>query len=165
MLSFRQALSKHLLLTTMCLLSAAVALPAHADIPEPAWSMTLGHRVMHYREDPEHHERPGLVALDYSPADAEWFVGGATFLNSFRQRSTYAYAGKRYGANQSPFYLQLTAGLLSGYRGEHRDKIPLNRFGVAPAVIPSVGFEHNGYRGEVFVLGNSGLLFGWGVDF
>lgn len=165
MLLFPRNLSRRITATTICLLAASVVLPAHADIPDPAWSMTLGHRVMHYRDDPEHHERPGLIALDYSPAETDVFIGGATFLNSFRQRSTYAYAGKRYGAMDSPFYLQLTAGLLSGYRGEHRDKIPLNRFGVAPAVIPSVGFEHNGYRGEVFVLGNSGLLFGWGVDF
>ncbi|MFC4729749.1 sn-glycerol-3-phosphate transporter [Coralloluteibacterium thermophilus] len=127
--------------------------------------MSVGTHVHHYRSDPDHHERPGLLALDYSPAGSEWFVGGATFRNSFRQRSAYAYTGRRYAAQESPFYLQVTAGLLAGYRGEHRHKIPMNWLGVAPVVIPSVGVEVDRYRGELIVLGNSALMLGWGVDF
>ncbi len=149
----------------MIVASALVASSAQADSIEPSWSLTVGHRVVHYQSDPAHLNRPGLVALDYSPSHTDLFFGAATFRNSFRQRSVYAYAGKRYASPDSPLYLQLTAGLLSGYRGEHRDKIPLNRFGVAPALIPSIGFTRDRYRGEVSVLGKSGLLFGWGVDF
>lgn len=160
-----RSLSGHVVLPMLLAASAVSCAPAGAHETSAAWSLTVGHRVLHYSTDPDHHERPSLIAIDYRPAYRDVFFGGATFLNSFRQRSVYAYAGKRYSASGSPLYLQLTAGLLSGYRGEHRDKIPLNRFGVAPAVIPSVGFTHRSVRGEVFVLGNAGLLFGWGVDF
>lgn len=149
----------------MIVASVLHASAVHADSDRVSWSLTVGHRVVHYQSDPAHHERPGLIALAYSPSRSDLFFGAATFRNSFRQRSVYAYAGKRYASPDLPMYLQLTAGLLSGYRGEHRDKIPLNRFGVAPAVIPSIGFAHDRYRGEVSVLGKSGLLFGWGVDF
>ncbi len=67
-------------------------------------------------------------------------AGGATFRNSFSQRSNYAYLGKRFDSDSYPVYLKLTGGLLQGYRGEYRDKIPLNRFGVAPAIIPRWAF-------------------------
>lgn len=151
------------------LLPLLLALPATiavADIGDaPRWSLTFSNQLTHYRSDPEHHERPGLVGFDYTPQGSEWMIGGATFRNSFRQRSMYAYTGRRFSAVNSPAYLQITTGLIAGYRGEYRNKLPLNTLGVAPAVVPSVGIEMNGYRGEIIVLGNAALMLGWGADF
>lgn len=154
------------LLPLLLALPAATAAADIGDIgDERRWSFTFSNQLAHYRSDPEHHERPGLIGLDYTPQDSDWMIGGATFRNSFRQRSLYAYTGRRFSAMNSPAYLQITAGLIAGYRGEYRNKVPLNVLGVAPALVPSVGVEVNGYRGEIIILGNAALMLGWGTDF
>ncbi|PXC08209.1 sn-glycerol-3-phosphate transporter, partial [Pseudomonas aeruginosa] len=75
----------------------------------------------------------------------------------------YAYLGKRFDSNSYPVYLKLTGGLLQGYRGEYRDKIPLNRFGVAPAIIPSVGVRFGPLGSELVLLGNSAAMINLGL--
>ncbi len=85
------------------------------------------------------------------------------FRNSFSQRSNYAYLGKRFDSDSYPVYLKLTGGLLQGYRGEYRDKIPLNRFGVAPAIIPSVGVRFGPLGSELVLLGNSAAMINLGL--
>ena len=58
-----------------------------------------------------------------------------------------------------PFYIKLTAGALHGYSGQYQGKIPLNSSGVAPAIIPSVGYCVGRYCGEFALLGlNAALL-------
>ncbi|MCO2347029.1 hypothetical protein FA362_18360, partial [Pseudomonas aeruginosa] len=79
------------------------------------------------------------------------------------RRSNYAYLGKRFDSDSYPVYLKLTGGLLQGYRGEYRDKIPLNRFGVAPAIIPSVGVRLGPLGSELVLLGNSAAMINLGL--
>ena len=52
---------------------------------------------------------------------------------------------------------------MQGYRGEYRDKIPLNRFGVAPAIIPSVGVRLGPLGSELVLLGNSAAMINLGL--
>lgn len=117
----------------------------------------------HYNPKPEHNNKQELVALEYA-RDDDWLVGGTTFLNSFGQRSVYAYVGREFDLS-GPFYSKLTGGLLHGYRGEYQDKIPLNQLGVAPGLIPSVGVRAGAFSAEVVFLGAAALMVTSGVRF
>ncbi|AZE91913.1 hypothetical protein C4J97_5261 [Pseudomonas orientalis] len=91
------------------------------------------------------------------------FIGA--FRNSFRQRSYYVYAGKRYDMAEYPVYLKATGGAIQGYRGMYRDKIPLNRYGVAPVIIPSVGVHHGPMAAELVLLGFNAAMVTTGLRF
>ena len=116
------------------------------------WYVQTSVYTRHFSPDPEHNNNQDLIGLEYNDASG-WLAGGATFRNSFSQRSYYAYAGKRFDSENYPVYLKLTGGLLEGYHGEYQDKIPLNRFGVAPVIIPSVGAYHGPVAAELVLLG------------
>jgi hypothetical protein len=95
-------------------------------------------------------------------------LGATLFRNSFDQRSTYAYTGFRQqvaGNYRTQAYVKLTAGVLHGYRGEHRDKIPFNRFGVTVAAIPSMGIQHRRMNAEAVLFGTAGLMLNIGYTF
>lgn len=146
------------LLSSLCL-SLLLALPVAA---EEAWYLQTSVYTRHFHPDPEHNNHQNLIGLEYQ-ADDGVVAGGATFRNSFRQRSQYAYVGKRFDTDVAPVYLKVTGGLLQGYRGEYRDKIPLNRFGVAPVLIPSLGARLGPAGGELVLLGNSAMMVNLGV--
>jgi hypothetical protein len=61
-------------------------------------------------------------------------------------------------------YLKVTGGLLQGYRGQYKDKIPLNRFGVAPVIIPSVA-HYGPLAAELVFLGANAAMVTSGVRF
>ena len=56
-------------------------------------------------------------------------------------------------------YLKVVAGIVHGYHGQYRDKIPLNHSGFAPAIIPSVGYCVSRVCSEVVLIGGAGVLF------
>jgi hypothetical protein len=140
----------------------------------------------HFNPQPDHTNNQDLINLEWhAPSstrfawqedsaavarapwlrDVTWLAGAATFRNSFAQRSTYLYGGGRYdmyASGNTRVYAKVTAGLLHGYRGEYRDKIPLNRLGVAPAVLPAVGVEHRRMNVEMVPFGKSGVMFNVG---
>jgi hypothetical protein len=96
------------------------------------------------------------------------FCGMALFTNSFGQETTYVYVGQQWdGVLGNPkLFSKVSAGLIYGYRGAYKDKIPLNQTGVAPAIIPSLGYAFTPKdSAQVFVLGNAGLLFAYGHSF
>ncbi|WP_371368966.1 sn-glycerol-3-phosphate transporter [Pseudomonas sp. QL9] len=126
------------------------------------WYLQTSVITRHWHHDPDHNNHQDLIGLERNRADG-WLVGGATFRNSFSQRSNYVYAGKRYEMADSPLYFKVTAGALQGYHGKYRDKIPLNHCGVAPAVIPSVGAQFGRFGAEFVVLGNSAGMINVGV--
>lgn len=100
--------------------------------------------------------------------NAEPLVGLAHFKNSFHQSTLYAYAGYRYNFyqyQQFQLFSKITFGFIHGYRGEYQHKIPFNRFGTAPAAIPSVGFQYKRGQGELVFFGASGLMLNIGVSF
>ena len=128
------------------------------------WYAQTSVYTRHFSPDPEHNNHQDLIGLEYHHR-SNWLAGAATFRNSFRQRSYYAYAGKRYDMADYPVYAKLTGGLLQGYRGEYRDKIPLNRFGVAPVIIPSVGAHYGPVAAELVLLGFNAAMVTTGVRF
>ncbi|MHB9798794.1 sn-glycerol-3-phosphate transporter [Pseudomonas sp. MT3] len=152
----RSALSIALLLTLGC----AAAQAGNGDF----WYLQSSVYTTHWSHDPEHNNHQDLIGLERNRADGIVF-GGATFRNSFSQRSNYAYAGKRFDREGTPFYAKVTGGALQGYHGKYRDKIPLNRYGVAPAIIPSLGVRLGPVGTELVVLGNSAAMINVGAGF
>lgn len=149
----------------LCTLSlAGYALSVQAEeYPHPAfWQIQTSAYTHHFHYNPEHNDQQKLLAVEYND-DSNWLLGGAAFRNSFDQPSHYLYAGKRFDSHFLPVYLKLTGGLLHGYHGEYQDKIPLNHYGVAPAIIPSLGVHLGPATAELTLLGNAALMLnvGW----
>tara|TARA_R110002049_G_scaffold92191_1_gene228917 strand:+ start:293 stop:742 length:450 start_codon:yes stop_codon:yes gene_type:complete len=124
-----------------------------------------GGTYTHYTSS-DNHEGPDILLRLEAIKDNDWSYGLALFDNSFGQFSQYLYVGKtwNYHGSFEGFHTKLTAGLIHGYRGEYQDKIPLNRFGIAPAIIPSVGYKIGRYGADVSMLGFAGLLITVGID-
>ncbi|XEG74081.1 sn-glycerol-3-phosphate transporter [Pseudomonas sp. abacavir_1] len=147
------------LILLVALLLAPVAWAGEGD----SWYLQTSVFTRHWNHDPQHNNHQDLIGVERNRDDG-WVWGGATFRNSFRQRSNYVYAGKRFDLDDSPFYFKVTGGAIQGYHGKYRDKIPLNRYGVAPAVIPSVGAQVGRFASEFVVLGNSAGMINLGVN-
>ncbi|WP_263293228.1 sn-glycerol-3-phosphate transporter [Pseudomonas sp. A-B-19] len=147
----------------MALAPLALAQPANSK-DTGSWYLQTSVYTKHYSPDPRHNNNQDLIGLERIDA-SDWLFGAATFRNSYGQRSHYAYAGKRYENASYPVYIKLTGGLLEGYRGKHKDKIPLNRFGVAPVIIPSLGAHYGPVAAELVLLGFNAVMVTTGVRF
>ena len=130
------------------------------------WEVMLSPYTHHWNDNPEH--RPvKLISLD-SHVSGGRFCGLALFTNSFGQGSAYAYVGKQWdGILGNPkLFTKVSAGLLYGYRGAYKEKIPFNNYGIAPAIIPSLGYAFTPKdSAQVFLLGNAGVLFAYARSF
>lgn len=131
---------------------------------EPRWLLQTSVFTSHYDPEPDHNNRQKLIGLEYT-RDNDWLLGGAKFQNSFSQKSAYVYTGRRFDLGTGPLFAKLTGGLLHGYRGEYEDKIPFNRFGIAPAVIPSLGLKSQVLSSELVFLGAAAIMVNVGIQF
>lgn len=155
--------------STRALLFALTVLPfaAYADATTSGSNYYLqAGTYTHYSSSDEHQGPNILVSLEAAKSN-NCLYGLALFDNSFGQFSQYLYAGKKWQLHGpfEHFHTKLTAGLIHGYRGEYQDKIPLNDLGVAPVLIPSIGYDYGQYGADIIMLGNSGLLFTVGKHF
>ncbi|MBO5390664.1 MAG: sn-glycerol-3-phosphate transporter [Pseudomonas sp.] len=128
------------------------------------WYLQTSVYTRHFSPDSKHNNNQDLIGIERNEASGLVY-GVATFRNSFSQRSFYTYAGKRFDSDTYPVYLKLTGGLLQGYRGEYKNKIPLNRFGIAPVIIPSVGAHYGPVAAELVLLGFNAAMITTGVRF
>jgi hypothetical protein len=89
-------------------------------------------------------------------------TGAVFFKNSFGQPSTYIYPfGKIYRGlfDQPKLYAKVTAGLLYGYVGQYKNKVPFNTNGFSPGIVPALGWEHKGgYQSQINLLGTSAIM-------
>lgn len=148
----------------LLLLSAPMAMAQDTTKDTGSWYLQTSLYTKHYSPDPDHNNHQDLIGLERDQASG-WLFGAATFRNSFSQRSYYAYAGKRYESADYPVYIKLTGGLLEGYKGDYQDKIPLNRFGVAPVIIPSLGAHYGPVAAELVLLGFNAAMVTTGLRF
>lgn len=144
---------------------APLALAQHSSSKDTgSWYLQTSIFTKHFSPDPRHNNKQDLIGLERIDA-SDWLLGAATFRNSYNQRSHYVYAGKRYESASYPVYIKLTGGLLEGYRGKYQDRIPLNRFGVAPMIIPSLGIHYGPLAAELVLLGDNAAMVTTGVRF
>lgn len=160
-------------------LALALLLPSKAVMSEqqPNWppQREVSHVLLqtslytrHFNPQPDHNNHQELISLElHNPQ--RWLVGGARFLNSFDQEAIYLYAGREF-----PFWepsdnvtvrAKLTAGILHGYRGEYQDNIPFNRYGTAPAALPSLGVQWGRFEADLIVFGTAGAMILGGIRF
>ena len=128
------------------------------------WYFQTSAYTQHFDSKPTHNNAQRLLNIEWQGGN-NWGWGGAFFYNSFDQPSQYVYGGYMW----RPFddlrgaYFKLTGGLVHGYKGEHKDNIPFNGMGVAPALLPSIGLSGKRFATELVVFGTSGVM--WNVGF
>ncbi len=127
-------------------------------------------KTLHFSPSPNHAKWTNMVNFEiHSKYDRVWgadqtIMGLALFDNSFGQFSQYIYWGQRWDLHPN-IYAKVTAGLLHGYKGQYRDKIPFNKVGVAPAIVPSIGLRLGNASIEGILLGGSAFMFAAGYTF
>jgi hypothetical protein len=129
------------------------------------WIIMTSVYTAHFDPDPDHVNSQKLIGVE-AVFENDWLAGLATFDNSFGQRSQFVYMGKSWPIAHSRFwYFKLMGGLLHGYKEPYEDKIPLNGLGVAPGIIPSLGFRYKRVLAEVNLLGTAAVTVTVGVRF
>jgi hypothetical protein len=120
----------------------------------------------HFDPKPYHNNNTALLNLERRSGTG-FIVGGAVFQNSFDQPSEYLYVGKLYWLprTRETLYAKLTGGLIHGYKDEYKDQIPFNKYGVAPAILPAIGFQARTLGGELVVFGTAGAMLTLGFKF
>jgi hypothetical protein len=132
---------------------------------EPTWRLIVAPYTIHFSYNPEHKD-VFLFGMEHEHENGVVW-GGTVFDNSFGQPSIYAFAGQRlYRWSQwDALYAEWTVGILYGYTGEYRHKVPLNVGGFSPGAVAGVGWKFTRtVAGQVNILGTSGLMFQLSVD-
>jgi hypothetical protein len=121
--------------------------------------------VIHYHPSPDHADRSWMIGVEWQ-ATNHWLVGWSHFNNSFDQLCDYIYVGKSWTLDAvSPnLYLKLTGGVILGYEEPFENKIPFNNDGVAPGIVPGIGYKYRRLNAQVNLLGTAGLIITIGFD-
>lgn len=174
----RPGLSKIVLPSLLLILTALFAAPALAEgnsgsrwFPElkplnaeESYVYTSLYTT-HYDPDPDHVNDQNMLGFENGLGGSRLW-GLAIFDNSFGQDSQYLYLGQKWRAFESDqWYYKLTGGLLHGYKEPHDDKIPLNDLGVAPAIVPALGYRNKSFFAEFSQLGLAAGLITVGFSF
>jgi hypothetical protein len=129
------------------------------------WYLFTSVYTKHWDDDPDHVNHQKMIAGEARMKN-RWVFGLGIFDNSFGQKSQYLYAGYKWDLFGSKlFYFKLTGGLLHGYKEPYEDKIPLNGLGVAPAILPVLGFQYKWFVTELNVAGTAAITITAGVAF
>jgi hypothetical protein len=145
----------------------AQATPAVEAAPAgDIWRVMGSAYTIHFSRNPNHRH---VYMLGLEKQDAEKIIfGGTLFTNSFGQPSTYLYVGQRFEklTDHDPLFVQVTAGLLYGYKPPYDKKVPFNYKGFSPGAVLSLGWQFTPmYSAQVNFLGNSALMFQVSADF
>jgi hypothetical protein len=139
--------------------------PSRADDPHPLYFQTsVATRHFHPSDTQNNHQ--DLLNLEWNYKD-NLIVGGAWFRNTFEQPTKLVYWGAKFHPVDAvpDAYVKVVAGLIHGYKGEYRDKIPFNGSGTAPVILPSVGYCYKRACSELIVFGTAGAMLTAGVKF
>ncbi|MEY4257696.1 MAG: hypothetical protein RJA56_597 [Pseudomonadota bacterium] len=113
----------------------------------------------HFSKSDEH-KYVWLVGVEREREDGR--LSGITyFSNSFGQPSTYIFPWGQIYRNIGGIpglFAKWSGGLLYGYVEPYENKVPLNVNGFSPAIIPSIGYEKQGYGAQLNWLGTAGLM-------
>lgn len=130
-----------------------------------AWTLQTSLYTAHFDPEPDHVDDQNLLGIE-AYFTGKWLAGLALFENSFGQSTQLIYAGKTWPLLDSRrWYTKLTGGLVHGYEEPYEDKIPLNGLGVAPVIIPALGFRHGYFVAEANLGGLAVIMVTAGVRF
>ena len=129
------------------------------------WTVYTSVYTKHFDPDPDHVNNQKMLGFEMRMTN-KWILGFAAFDNSFGQNSQYLYAGYQWQLFQSRYwYFKLTGGLLHGYKEPYEDKIPFNGLGIAPAILPSLGFRYKYFVSEFHLAGLAAATITVGITF
>ena len=135
------------------------------DAPKYRWLIQTSVYTDHFDTEQAHTNNQKLIGIEWW-APGNWLLGAASFRNSFDQPSQYVYMGKLWRPWDSlPLvHVKLTWGILHGYKGEYKDKVPLNSdSGYAPLLLPSIGLSGKRFTTDLVIFGTAGALVTVGV--
>jgi len=167
----KQARSQHVRRTVF----ASCMAVAGALGPSPdALSEEVGGRLMlqgsptviHFDPSPEHTKWSWAVGGEYI-WPSRWLAGLTYFNNSFNQKSQYIYGGYYWRLTDDAaryWYFKLSGGVILGYKEPYENKIPFNNDGVAPGIVPGLGYQYDRFNVQVNLLGTAGLMITVGYD-
>lgn len=160
-------------LICLLMITATPALAGEGDswysLPEKwgieGWNLQTSLYTKHFDPDPDHNNNQKLIGVE-ARFEKNWVIGGAVFDNSFGQNSQLIYMGKYwYLFGSKHWYGKVMAGLLHGYKEPYEDKIPFNGAGIAPVIVPSLGFKYKWFIIEGNLGGVSTFTVTAGVTF
>lgn len=129
------------------------------------WSIQASFYTRHFDPEPDHVNDQSLLAIEAGFTN-QWVAGLALFDNSFGQETEFLYMARRWPLFRSEhWYTKLMGGLMHGYEEPYEDKIPFNGLGVAPAIVPALGYRYNYFVGELHLGGLAVVTFTAGVRF
>jgi hypothetical protein len=129
------------------------------------WNVQLSLYTRHWSPSPEHNNHQHMITVEARSHD-DWLAGLSVFDNSFYQPTQLVYVGKTWPLLDSPhWYFKLVGGLVHGYKEPYEDKIPLNGLGIAPAILPSVGYRRGHFLIEAHLAGVAAMIVTAGVRF
>jgi hypothetical protein len=156
-----------------CLASAAGAAPglaADAEKPGPdaqgnVLMIQVAPAAIHYHKSPDYKGHSWLAGAEWQ-YPSHWLGGYSYFKNSFDQDCHYVYAGYWWRINEKDpnWYLKVTGGAIEGYRGRFKDKLSYNSHGIAPAIVPGLGYKMKRFNMQVNTLGTAGIMVTVGYD-
>ena len=115
----------------------------------------------HFTPDDEHSDVV-MIGLEREAPNGK-LDGVVLFSNSFGQPSIYVYpwgGAYRDVMGVSRLSVKWTAGVMYGYTGQYKDKVPLNVGGFNPVVIPALAYDFSsGWSAQLNLLGNAALQF------
>jgi hypothetical protein len=120
---------------------------------------------VHFNEGPEHTGYPWLIGFEWQDK-SRWLAGFSYFNNSFNQKCEYIYGGYTFSLGETfkNWYLKVTGGLIIGYKEPFEDKLPVHFNGVAPVIIPGLGYKYDRFNAQINFLGANGLMLTLGYD-
>jgi hypothetical protein len=167
--SFRPLGTLLLLLPFVCAWADEVPptppLAEEASVPSH-WRLAVSPYTAHLHYNPEH-QYVWAIGMERQ-RDDRWLAGGSFFSNSFGQPSGYVYLGQRYDwlLGNPQLFWQWSAGILYGYVGEYKDKVPLNYNGFSPGALLSLGWQFNRQLStQINTLGDAGFMLQLSYDF
>lgn len=118
-----------------------------------SWFVHTSLYTRHFDPEPDHVNDQNLLAIEAGFTNG-WIGGLAVFDNSFGQDTQFLYAARRWPLFHSDhWYAKLMGGLMHGYEEPYEDKIPFNGLGVAPAILPGLGYRNGLFMGELHLGG------------
>ena len=122
--------------------------------------------VYHYHSKPEHAKWSWLIGGEYI-WPSRYLVGFSYFNNSFNQKCQTLYGGYFWplsGTSSRYWYFKAAAGVILGYDEPYENKLPYNHNGIAPGLVPALGYQYDRFNAQLNILGTSGLMITFGYD-
>ncbi len=149
-----------LLFVLPCVSRACAEQLGDAQDRGPGWYAQVGAYV-HWLSSNDFEGPPLFGGLEYHTGDG-WSGGLSLFNNSFGQFTQYLYVGRRFHLwdSRPEIRLNITAGIVHGYRDEFYDTLPIRWGGDwGLGFVPAIGYQKRRMGFDVALLGVSGLLF------